>query len=68
LAVAAKHAKLSHVTYEFNGALCAVLDRPDAEKAWLAGEDILKGVHPDPEGDTTNSPGTARLYELAFPD
>ncbi len=44
---ALKAAGLSHVTYSLNQALDRVLDTPDAEARWLAGEDIFTGVPQD---------------------
>ncbi len=35
-------------SYDFNAALVRVLDTPDAEKRWLAGEDIFAGVPREP--------------------
>lgn len=37
-------AGLPSESYEFHHALVTVLDTPDAESRWLAGEDIFKGV------------------------
>ena len=47
------HAALSQLgfdnsSYEFNAAIVRVLDTPDAEQRWLAGEDIFAGVLQEP--------------------
>jgi hypothetical protein len=39
---------LPNDSYEFNAALVRVLDTPDAEQRWLAGEDIFAGVLREP--------------------
>ena len=45
---------LPNSSYEFNAALVRVLDTPDAEHRWLAGEDIFAGV--------LQEPATPRVY------
>ncbi len=55
----ALHAALAQLafdnsSYEFNAALVRVLDTPDAERRWLAGEDIFAGV--------PREPATPRVY------
>lgn len=35
-------------SYEYNAAVTRFLDTPDAERRWLAGEDIFAGVNTDP--------------------
>jgi Fe-S-cluster containining protein len=49
----ALHAALSQAVldtsaYEFNAAIVRVLDTPDAERRWLAGDDIFAGVPQEP--------------------
>ena len=44
LYAALARAGLPNGSYEFNAAVVRVLDTPDAEKRWLAGEDIFAGV------------------------
>lgn len=66
LAGALRHAGYAHVSYEFNAALHTALARPDAEAAWLAGEDVFASVQRDPDGDLFVNPSHQRLYELAF--
>ena len=39
---------LPDTAYEFNAALVRVLDTPDGEARWLAGEDIFAGVPREP--------------------
>jgi Fe-S-cluster containining protein len=66
LAGALKHAGYQAGAYELNGALHAALARPDAEAAWLRGEDVFAGVHPDPAGDPFAAPAHMELYREAF--
>ena len=40
--------------------------RPDAEKAWLAGEDVFAGVPVDPAGDAFTLSGPRNIYDAAF--
>ncbi len=44
LYAALAQSSLDSVSYEFNAAMVRVLDTPDAERRWLAGEDIFAGV------------------------
>jgi hypothetical protein len=49
----ALHAALAQLafdnsSYEFNAAVVRVLNTPDAEQRWLAGEDIFAGVPREP--------------------
>lgn len=48
LYAALAQAALEDSAYEFNAALVRVLDTPDAEQRWLAGEDIFAGVPREP--------------------
>ena len=66
LAGALKHAGYPAGAYELNGALHAALARPDAEAAWLRGEDVFAGVRPDPAGDPFAEPAHMELYREAF--
>lgn len=66
LAGALRHAGFPYVSYEFNSALQAVLARPDAEAAWLAGEDVFAAARRDPAGDPFVNPSHQKLYEAAF--
>ena len=66
LAGALKNAGYPASAYELNGALHAVLGRPDAEAAWLGGEDIFAGVRSDPAGDPFATPAHFELYREAF--
>ncbi len=66
LAGALKRGGFPTVSYEFNGALRAALAHPDAEAAWLAGEDLFAGVARDPSGDPFKQPANQRLYEGAW--
>jgi len=48
LYAALSHAALDTMAYDFNAAMVRVLDTPDAESRWLAGEDIFSGVPREP--------------------
>lgn len=66
LAGALRHAGHPAGAYELNGALHAALARPDAEAAWLRGEDVFAGVALDPAGDPFAEPAHMELYREAF--
>jgi hypothetical protein len=66
LAGALKRAGYSAPSYEFVGAMRAALARPDAESAWLAGEDVFAGVQTDPGSDPFEHARNRQVYELAF--
>jgi hypothetical protein len=66
LAGALKRAGYPAASYEFVGALRAALARPDAEAAWLAGEDVFGGVQTDPGSDPFEHPRNLKVFELAF--
>jgi hypothetical protein len=66
LAGALKRSGFEPAAYEYNGALAAVLARPDAEAAWLAGEDVFAGVRRDPTGDPFRLPRNRALYDAAW--
>ena len=66
LAGALKRAGFAPWAYEFNAGLHAALARPDAEKAWLAGEDVFAGVPVDPTGDAFTLSGPRNIYDAAF--
>ena len=66
LAGALKNAGYPAGAYEFNGALHAALARPDAEAAWLRGEEVFAGVQSDPGGDPFADPAHMELYREAF--
>ena len=55
-------------SYEYNSAMRAALARPDAEAAWLAGEDVFADVLQDPGSDPFVLPSNLRLYDDAFAD
>ena len=44
----------------------AALARPDAEAAWLAGEDVFADIPRDPGSDPFTLPSNVRLYDEAF--
>jgi Fe-S-cluster containining protein len=67
LAMALRHAQLPLHAYEFNAGLAIALERTDAEKAWLSGEDVLAGARRDPE-DTFEAPGVNEMYGETFRD
>jgi Fe-S-cluster containining protein len=60
LRAALKRVAYAHESYELDTALERVLERPDAEAAWLAGEDVFAGVDVDRSAD----PGTALQREI----
>ena len=66
LAGALRRAGFPAAAYEYNGALHAVLGAPDAEAAWLAGEDVFAGIARDPSGDPFDRPGNRRIYDAAW--
>lgn len=66
LAGALKRAGYAASSYEFIAAMRAALARPDAESAWLAGEDIFAGVQTDPGSDPFEHAKNRQVYELAF--
>lgn len=66
LAGALKRCGYEPASYEFVAAMRAALARPDAEAAWLAGEDVFAGVQTDPGSDPFAHPKNLRVYELAF--
>ena len=66
LAGALKRAGFPAASYEFIAAMRAALARPDAEAAWLAGEDVFAGVQTDPGSDPFGHPKNLQVYELAF--
>lgn len=66
LLVALQKAGLPQEQYELNAALVTALDTDDAERRWLAGEDIFAGVKQDP-GGLKDLPEVTHLYKKAFP-
>jgi len=66
LAGALQRAGYPAASYEFVAAMRSALARPDAEAAWLAGEDLFAGVPIDPGSDPFEHPRNRRVYELAF--
>jgi len=66
LAAALKKADYPAFSYEYNAALRAAFDRPDAEAAWLAGEDLFAGVAVESARDPFDLPRNGRLYAEAF--
>lgn len=62
---AMRQAGLSFTAYEYNCALERVMARPDAEAAWLSGEDILAGL-PGNAADPFQVPQNRALYDAAF--
>ncbi len=65
LAIALRYAGLPHHYYELNAGLSRALEREDAERAWLKGEDIFAGVRRDPT-DLLAHPQAEMLYREAF--
>ncbi|HYJ30118.1 MAG TPA: YkgJ family cysteine cluster protein [Allosphingosinicella sp.] len=66
LAGALKRAGYAAASYEFIAAMRAALARDDAERAWLAGEDVFAAVQTDPGSDPFEHPRNRQVYELAF--
>jgi len=66
LAGALRRAGFPAWSYEFNAGMRTVLARPDAEAAWLAGEDVFADVPRDPGSDPFTLPSNVRLYDEAF--
>jgi Fe-S-cluster containining protein len=66
LAGALRRAGFPAWSYEFNAAMRTALAVPDAEAAWLAGEDLFADVPRDPGSDPFTLPSNLRLYEDAF--
>lgn len=64
-AIAMKHAQLPYQSYEFNAALTRAMERADAERAWLAGEDVFSGVMREPNDPFSEAP-TQLMYNHAF--
>lgn len=60
LRAALKHHRLCYESYELDTALERVLARPDAESAWLSGEDVFAGVDVDRSAD----PGVVQQRDL----
>lgn len=65
---ALKRAGFPACSYEYNAAMRTALARPDAETAWLAGEDVFAEVPRDPGSDPFVLPSNMRLYDEAFVD
>lgn len=66
LAGALAKAGLAGKFYEYNSGLDFLLDHPEAEHRWLAGEDIFAGLREDPGGDLLRVDKFRSLYEAAF--
>ncbi len=65
LSIALQAQNLVWHSYELSAALEVTLMRPDAEVAWLAGEDIFAGVRRDPRPAAFERNVTAAALELA---
>jgi Putative zinc- or iron-chelating domain len=65
LSLALKHVGLPHYYYELNAALARALERSDAERAWLGGEDVFLDVRRDPH-DVSTDTLSRQLYKFAF--
>jgi hypothetical protein len=66
LAGALRRAGFPAWSYEYNAGMRMALARPDAEAAWLAGEDVFADVPRDPGSDPFTLPSNLRLYDDAF--
>jgi Fe-S-cluster containining protein len=67
MAAGLRKAGLPDHAYELNAALARALETEDAERRWLAGEDIFSDVRRDPEG-ALSDPQAQHLYQHAFTD
>ena len=65
-AVALKQSKLTYDAYEFNAGLARALDVPDAERAWLSGDNIFSEVMRDPGPDIFAARPAQILLKQAF--
>jgi len=65
LSSALRKVGLPHHAYEFNAGLHRALTTPDAERRWLANDDIFRDVRLDPD-DVFAQPQAEQLYEQAF--
>jgi Fe-S-cluster containining protein len=65
IAFALRKAALETAVYELNSGLVCALDRPDAEQAWLAGEDIFSTALRDPV-DLFSNPSVEAAYHQFF--
>lgn len=66
LLAALAQAGLNTASYEMNAALARVLDTPDAEQRWLAGEDIFAGVPQEPPPPRVYAEQIAYVRREAF--
>ena len=57
---------LSYVSCELNAALKSTLENGEAERQWLAGENVLAGLQEDPNGDPFRSEVNQQVYAAAF--
>jgi Fe-S-cluster containining protein len=57
---------LSYVSCELNAALKSTLENDEAERQWLAGENVLAGLQEDPNGDPFRSEVNQQVYAAAF--
>lgn len=60
------HMGLPPYSYELNAALRAAISRPDAQRAWLEGEDIFENVRQEPGDNPSRDPMLRQLYSAAF--
>jgi hypothetical protein len=65
MAVALKRSQLPYNAYEFVAGLIRALDVPDAERAWLSGDNIFSHVMRDP-GDVFAERTTQQVFKHAF--
>lgn len=66
MAIALKRSQLPYGAYEFNAGLIRALDAPDAERAWLAGDDVFADVPRDPGDVFAADRSAAAIYRQAF--
>jgi hypothetical protein len=60
------HAGLRLESYELNEALVVAIETEDAERRWLAGENIFAGVQQDPGPNPVDDPASRRLFAETF--
>jgi Fe-S-cluster containining protein len=65
IAIALKHSGFAPVAYEYNSALHLALQRDDAERAWLSGENVFSGAVSE-SGSAFENPDAQTLYDMAF--
>ena len=60
------HAGLRLEAYELNAALVVAIETEDAERRWLAGENVFAGVQQDPLPNPVDDPTSRRFFAETF--